>query len=384
MAVRRLGCGLLLLLLLAAIGAAISNATAPTHSQIIDRLSDAERARLAEAIHLRRTLGEHVWPGWGDAEIPVVLYNEAYVFLAGYANPPVGWYSVPAGELQGDLWQMFPGEAVADAPYYRQALSGAGITPQAFTVRVGDRWAASLTTREWTEIALAQQIRGDLPPVLRWLVPYRLFVGFLLGNSDLYIALIQHESFHAYQGMVVPERLLAADRENSRLAALYPWNNGALQAAWQAELDLLYDALQAESHEVARTYAQQFLQQRAERRTLLDPALADYERQREWVEGLAKYVELESWRQAALAPDYEPVTAMRVDPDFAAYTTFARRWQQEVDQLRRTADDEGDGRFYYTGMAQAVLLDRFSPGWKTQILTQDVWLEGLLQDEITT
>ena len=233
-------------------------------------------------------------------------------------------------------------------------------------------------------VRLANQVRGDLPSVLRWFLPYRLFVGILIGNSDLYIALIQHESFHAYQGMVAPERLLAAERENSRLAALYPWGSSALQAAWQAELDLLHDALQAESHEAARTSARQFLQQRAERRTLLDPILADYERQREWVEGLAKYVELESWQQAALSPDYEPVATIRADPDFAAYANFARRWRQEVAQLRRTANDEGDGRFYYTGMAQAVLLDRFAPGWKVHILTEDIWLEGVLQDAITT
>jgi hypothetical protein len=65
---------------------------------------------------------------------------------------------------------------------------------------------------------------------------------------------------------------------------------------------------------------------------------------------LAKYVELESWRQAALSPTYEAVVAMRADPDFAAYATFTRRWRQDVEQMRRTADDEGDGRFYYSGM----------------------------------
>ena len=42
------------------------------------------------------------------------------------------------------------------------------------------------------------------------------------------------------------------------------------------------------------------------------------------------------------------------------------------------AGDEGDGRFYYSGMAQAVLLDRFAPGWKAQILDQGVWLDELL------
>jgi hypothetical protein len=261
-------------------------------------------------------------------------------------------------------------------------LPTSGITPQAFTVRIGERWAASMTTREWTKIALTNQVRSDLPPALAGFVPYRLFVNLLLGNSDLHIALIQHESFHAYQGTVAPERLLAAERANGRLAARYPWDDAALQAAWQIELDLLHDALQAEGQEAARTYAQHFLQQRAERRMRLEPALIDYERQREWVEGLAKYVELESWRQAAIVPAYEPVTAMAAVSDFDGYTTFARRWQQEIDQMRRMASDEGDGRFYYTGMAQAILLDRLATGWKGQILADGVWLEALLQKSL--
>jgi hypothetical protein len=37
-------------------------------------------------------------------------------------------------------------------------------------------------------------------------------------------------------------------------------------------------------------------------------------------------------------------------------------------------------RFYYTGMAQAMLLDRLHPGWHEQTLTDEVWLESLLDE----
>jgi len=43
------------------------------------------------------------------------------------------------------------------------------------------------------------------------------------------------------------------------------------------------------------------------------------------------------------------------------------------------AADWGDGRFYYSGMAQAVLLDRLMPGWKDQALEDGVFLEDLLE-----
>ena len=69
----------------------------------------------------------------------------------------------------------------------------------------------------------------------------------------------------------------------------------------QQELDLLAEALQAPDDALARELAGIFLAHRERRRREhnLEPQLAEYERQREWAEGLAKYAELEIWRQAA-------------------------------------------------------------------------------------
>jgi hypothetical protein len=46
--------------------------------------------------------------------------------------------------------------------------------------------------------------------------------------------------------------------------------------------------------------------------------------------------------------------------------------------MARMAGDEGDGRFYYSGMAQAYLLDRLSPGWKKTALDAGAHLDDLL------
>ena len=46
-------------------------------------------------------------------------------------------------------------------------------------------------------------------------------------------------------------------------------------------------------------------------------------------------------------------------------------------------DDEGYGRFYYSGMAQAYLLDRLSPGWKDRLLNDPTLnLETLLSQVV--
>ena len=55
---------------------------------------------------------------------------------------------------------------------------------------------------------------------------------------------------------------------------------------------------------------------------------------------------------------------MAEDPDFDAYAGFDGRWSQEIGQMKRQADKEGDTRFYVTGMAQAALLERLAPCWK--------------------
>jgi hypothetical protein len=39
-------------------------------------------------------------------------------------------------------------------------------------------------------------------------------------------------------------------------------------------------------------------------------------------------------------------------------------------------------RFYYSGMAQAVLLDRLMPDWKVRAWSEGVWLEDLLAEAV--
>jgi hypothetical protein len=105
--------------------------------------------------------------------------------------------------------------------------------------------------------------------------------------------------------------------------------------------------------------------------------LIAYEKQREWLEGLARYAELEIWRKAS-DKTYIPLYDASTLPDFDEYTGFEDRWSREVGQLAMMADDSGDNRFYYTGMAQAYLLDMLMPGWKMQAFNDDVWLDDLL------
>ena len=155
---------------------------------------------------------------------------------------------------------------------------------------------------------------------------------------------------------------------------------------WKQEIALLTKALKSKSDAETASLVRDFLDRRERRRAAhsLDAALVDYERQLEWEEGVAKYFELAIWREAHEAEGYQALPAMADDPDFKGYATFERRWSQELGQMARQATQEGEPRFYYTGMAQAMLLDRLLPGWKDRILSQDVWLETLLAEAAAT
>lgn len=371
------------LCLLLVVASALSNLGMPQRSAAVLTLSEYDKIRMAETLHLRQTIGNNVWQSWGAANIPAITYNESYVFLVGYPDPPDGWIKVPAGDQRGGPWEVVQGDTFNGQPYYRQALPDSDVTPENFAVLVGERWAYSLQTRDWAKIRLAQIIQQDLPPILRPIFPYRLFVGQALSNDDKYISLSAHEAFHAWQGMSAPEKLATAENINREFESQYPWDDTSLQADWQAELDILADALRTTDSALTLELVRQFLALRASRRASVDlaPELIAYEQQREWLEGLARYAELEIWR-LAYTGNYTPLPDTSMLAEFDDYTGFESRWLQEIQQMRRMAGDEGDGRFYYTGMAQAYLLDQLMPEWKTSAFDEDVWLEDLLEGAV--
>lgn len=373
--------GLLLLLVALATLGAWSNRGLPNRSAVVDRLAELDKARLAEALHLKKELGDTIWPGWGAADLPVILYNEAYVFLVGCPDPAPGWIAVPGDRVIGGPWEEVPGDTFDGTPYHRQKLPASGAAPQAFTVRVGDRYVASFQTMEWLRISMIQKFRDMLPPVVEDVFPYRLALRFFIGGTEGYTSLLLHESFHAYQGTVAPSRLTAGERV-MRLAADYDGHDPAMKDAWREELSRLATLASSTSRDELTREARRFLAHRAERRasSRLSSDLVDFERAREWEEGLAKYVELAGWRAAFETGTYRPLPVMARDPDFRAYSTFAARWSQELGQMKRNFADEV--RFYYSGLAQAIALDRLMPGWKDRALADGVWLEDLLAEAV--
>ena len=374
--------GLLSLCLLLSLASYLANRAIPGGSASVGTLSSPEKARLAEALQVRSTFGEAVWPGFGQADIPVLEYNEAYAFLTGYVDPPTGWEKVPGPGLRGQAWQAVAGDAFRGQVYYRQPVEDAAGQIGSFTVRIGERWTASMVTKEWGSIEMVSQVRDVLPPVAKDVVPYRLLLPQVL-DSDQYIFKLVHESFHAFQGRQATDRLMQAELAARQYEGSYPWDDQAQRDGWLREFQALKAGLQAQDAAQRSAAVRQFLQERQERRSLpgFSAEWAPYEMQREWLEGVALYVEYFTWQNVVQAPGYQPQAELKSDSDFHGYSAFQSKMDAAIASPRLLATQR-DTRFYSAGMMQAFLLDDLMPGWKSGIFNEGVYLEDLLRQAV--
>ncbi|HMN59474.1 MAG TPA: hypothetical protein PJ988_03880, partial [Anaerolinea sp.] len=79
---------------------------------------------------------------------------------------------------------------------------------------------------------------------------------------------------------------------------------------------------------------------------------------------------------------YQPLPVTSGLESVAGYRNFERNWADQVRQLGQQNQREGDGRFYYSGWVQAVMLDRLALGWKNSAMQPGIYLENLLEQAV--
>ena len=282
-------------------------------------------AQLEAARGLAAAAGDAIWPGFDLRKIPIAVYvsgGDALVIQVREA--PAGYTRVPTERVTTPVFRGAATEAM------NANTSG----------RLGDEVAAFIQ---------------------------RSSLSSGLGARDL--SLLFHECGHAYQARAPqggPERWPV---EDATRVADYPGGDAANNAWGRIEGRLLRAALQAEDEDGARETAQDFLAVRARRRAGLDAAVATYEQRLELNEGLAEYF---GTKAVLLAP-----ASMGADfgEDGGAYDDFLERLAR-VNVAGRGAERP---RFYLTGAAQGLLLDRFAAAaWKHDVEARGAPLEALL------
>jgi hypothetical protein len=152
-------------------------------------------------------------------------------------------------------------------------------------------------------------------------------------NQEQMLGLITHEAFHAYQMMKgCPFGQIA-------LAMQYPVNNALVQALAETEATLLATALSTGDE----TFVRGALDARAGRQQQLPRNIARFEDEVELGEGLATYIEVQT------AGSNSSLWPAKVEA---------------LNKLNRNAWGSDRLRFYYSGMAWALLADRYASGWQ--------------------
>lgn len=355
------------------------NRSIPEVSENPQLLSPEQIQLMKEANHLLKSAGNQVFPGWAESPTAWVFYNEDMAFLSGLIPDQTtqGWEMYPRKHQRGGKWEEITSNG---QNYFRTPLQNSQETPENFIVKVGNQPVASFQTHEFALIYMHNLMYSELPPILREIFPYRLFFKELFLAPEAYISSLAHEAFHVFQARINPAMFEKTELISSR-ANQYPFEDESLLANWKEELEILSRSAGISSREQALQIAATFLQHREQRRSSfqLGNSLIEYERQREWLEGMAKYAELQLGKIAA-KQDFEPLKDSVKILNLKNYSSRDRFWHTQISTMHKT-NMNGETLFYYSGFGQGVLLDYIMPGWKERVL-QGEYTEDLLAEAI--
>lgn len=155
------------------------------------------------------------------------------------------------------------------------------------------------------------------------------------GEEEAMVGLITHEAFHAYQ------RTTACPMGEISMVLKYPVNDPQVQALAEIEASLLFEAVERGG---GKDIVKAAIDARAARQALLPMDVATFEDETELGEGLATYIEIKT---AGPASDL---------------------WSSKLSLLQRINKNAWGAdrlRFYYSGMAWALLCDQYVPDWQT-------------------
>jgi len=363
---------------------AIYNTTLSSSSTVTEILTTPQKAYIAEYFNLQEEVMNDIWPAFSQVKIPVIVYNEEYAFLVGMENPDSGWFKMPSNEHRGDEWKVVENDDFNGETYYRQQLPDPAVTPENFTVKVGSTWVSTMQTREFAEVSFYNGFKNELPPGINLVFPYKIFWNLIMGEAESYTSGLIHEAFHGFQGRTSKEKFSRAEFFAGK-SDEYPWYLEKNRVGWQDEAELLMKAFESENDTDAYRYTREYLIVRDERRKVaeLTEEMIEYEKNREWLEGLAKYTELKIGLVADESSGYEPVTEIKELGDFKNYSNREKYFGNQLSEVPRAANRSGESRFYYGGMLQAMLLDRMDPDWKNEIFEEDIFLEDLLRNTVS-
>jgi hypothetical protein len=285
----------------------------------------ADATRIAEFYRLAAQYQDKLWPGWSKVPAPLLFVTADTEYLTHFDTPPKEFQ-----KLGDDLYarpRQFPPNLLATFPAFGPPSVIVIGEPSNTTAKTSTPWLFVVLHEHFHQLQYAQ------PGYYESVVKLGLSKGDTTGSWMLNYPF-------PYE---VPEIADAfAHLRDSLLAAL--------NQVEPAKFDPLAKAYLKER----KQFLAQFL-----------PGDRKYFSFQLWQEGVARYVQIKS---AEAAADYQPSAAFAGLPDctpFSAYALTARA--RTLDELRHVDLSQSKRESFYSfGAAEALLLDRINPEWKSQ------------------
>lgn len=323
-------------------------------SAIPMRLDGANATLLAEAMYLRKTFGDKIWPGFGGSVIPIVVITEKNEFAINF-------------------------------PKKLERFASIGIDPILGTeIQVGERLHS-------TNLVASFQLQGIDAVVIG--AP-----ALIERNGAKWIITVIHESFHVFQSQngghrKIDETELGKGSPDGSwmLNFPFPYKNQSVMGAIHLQGFSLYLAA-TEGDPGNATYALgTVLDSINVYRNLLQLVMEGtgsykYSCLEEWVEGVAFYTEYKIVKMVIEDVAYKPTKAFECLPEEMSYLRAWDTYYKHLPNLIKHAGKAAKSRtaFYHLGFGKALALDRLLPDWKKRYFSPKLWLDDLIGEAVVS
>jgi hypothetical protein len=339
-----------------------------------DELSKSDIARVAEFHHLRQTLGDAVWPGFGTAPIPFAMLKGKREYLFDHPSPAKGNIPVNSSLYAGSITYI-KGKTVPSLVMTAMPIEGipTAVLPDKSNFDQVISLVGSSSEGSLLEAAMD---------------------GGAGVDSAIYELVAIHEEFHVFQlkqGIDRIEKkfdLPPGSLEEKIFRARLQEAEAAkdIQNMLRNESRHLAQALAASDPNLCREEALLFLKMRDARRKataekeagLTVASIAANEDSNEWTEGAANYVQYRMLQLAA-GKGYEPSDFIKEVSGFHGYKSLQ---MSKALSLDRSAEMSNRARSYSVGAGICSLLDRLGAEWKSPAIEELMPLTELLRQTL--
>jgi hypothetical protein len=294
-------------------------------SQSPKALPADDAVRIHEFYSLSAQIQDKVWPNWSAIPAPLLLVTSDAEYLTHFPTPPKDFQKVSEDmyarprQFQPNLQATFPAFGFPPAIVIGEPAN-----------------TSSKTSTPWLIVVMHEHFHQ-----LQWAQP-----NYLKAIDDLGLS---HGDATGMWMLNYP----------------FPYDDPDVARSFAYLRDTLLNALNEVDQQKFQPLAKKYLQERKRFFAQFLPGDHKYLSFQLWQEGVARYTQIKC---AEAAADYQPSAAYSALPDFSPFSTYGLTARSRtLDELKHIDIAQSKREVVYSfGAAEALLLDRINPMWKSE------------------